>query len=951
MRYPGLEPVGSGPAASGWALAGTDLAEAERVLRRQGTETIELIEVLRRRGCLPQAAQVLQAARRAGPEHVLLTFAEANLRWNESDLQRAKACYSAAFHAWDQAGNQDGRLAAQLGYARCERITVGRTERSTLDAAQRTAAEVHDEDLLADLQRERAAWALIDGEQDAARRLAGGASETHRRTGDLYLAGQADVLVARAWNAGGDENRAIALLQEVRERSVEIGSVDLRLLSVVFLGQILQRGAAPDSDRWQAAEAMLAEEVDGAHDPITRAEILLPLAHLHLAAGAFDQAADELDEYMELYTAAGGNRVSTGNYYKARARLALARGGGGGVIRSVRHTPRLIAAVGAARRDLRRAARSYRDAGLEPGRRSIEWHIGVLDLMAAGRPLKRRASADVANQFDMALEKLVQGERFRTTGRWKAARAAYVEAESRAIACEATAMAVAATACRAEAAYAAGAADEALDAIRSMLRHSEAIRGAVSQGSARGNVGLVARSNYERAAVLAARLGDADLALELVERLRTERLAGLLRSDSQALPDDVRELLAEIDRASSALLGAMPGATVVRSVRSAEVEGAWTGLSADALTERLEFLYAELGRRTSDLFASAVGAVPVDWEAIAAVTQDVLALVTVPDDTGDVVIAVWRSSEGKTAVAVTEVDEDLLLLRDTLVRPGSQGLVDRVGLTASDLHAVGRLLPPELAAALGNASSPVRLVIVPTSWMWAVPFAGVPIGGEGAGLLIDRADIVLAPSIRFFIELAGRRAAGAEHGTGAVSWQAPGSGIVAPEVDALRHHGGETVELSSAAEVREAFVRGGHRYRTAVLAAHGNRKPGMAQAVLDGDRPVLSASDYLDGERMPPRFLSLASCHSGYPGGDDPHEPLGLALAALTAGVQQVVSSSFEMDAYEGPATDCLRRLYTELAHNSDVPAVLCRILREGRHNEEPLYRWAVLSVIGAPEG
>jgi hypothetical protein len=64
-----------------------------------------------------------------------------------------------------------------------------------------------------------------------------------------------------------------------------------------------------------------------------------------------------------------------------------------------------------------------------------------------------------------------------------------------------------------------------------------------------------------------------------------------------------------------------------------------------------------------------------------------------------------------------------------------------------------------------------------------------------------------------------------------------------------------------------------------------------------------------------------------------------------------VVSSSFEMDAYEGPATDCLRRLYTELAHNGDVPAVLCRILREGRHADEPLYRWAVLSVIGAPAG
>ena len=123
--------------------------------------------------------------------------------------------------------------------------------------------------------------------------------------------------------------------------------------------------------------------------------------------------------------------------------------------------------------------------------------------------------------------------------------------------------------------------------------------------------------------------------------------------------------------------------------------------------------------------------------------------------------------------------------------------------------------------------------------------------------------------------------------------------------------------------------------------------------MLDGDgRTVLTAADYVDGSATPPQFLSLASCHSGYPDGDDPHEPLGLALAALGAGVDQVVSSTFELDSRPSPATDCLTALYAALEHTDDVPVALaaaqraCRAMWRGV--EEPLYRWAIICVIGA---
>lgn len=123
------------------------------------------------------------------------------------------------------------------------------------------------------------------------------------------------------------------------------------------------------------------------------------------------------------------------------------------------------------------------------------------------------------------------------------------------------------------------------------------------------------------------------------------------------------------------------------------------------------------------------------------------------------------------------------------------------------------------------------------------------------------------------------------------------------------------------------------------------------QEVCDGTRSVLSAGDYLDGVSGPPALLSLASCHSGFPWDDDPHEPLGLALTALAAGVDQVVSSTFELDAKPGPATECLAHLYTALA-TDDAPArVLGNFQRDSRRRRstavDPLYQWAVLAVIG----
>jgi hypothetical protein len=829
-----------------------------------------------------------------------LALAEANAWWTIGDVKQAMPRYRAALHAWTDAGDRDGRLAALIGLARCDRVVLAGRERPALAEALAAARGVGDEHLLADLRREQAAWALLSDDHVEAARLADAASAVHAAVGDSYLKGLADVLSARAVNAAGDNETAISRILTIRATAVRIDAFDLEQICVVYAGQFLQRGAAPDSDRWRQAMDLLSVGLDAATDPFTRAEMLLPMAQLHLAAAEFDRAETELADYQRLYAIIGGNRLSAANLLKARARLELARAGDN-PWRAATRTPAALRAVHSARRMLRKAARAYEDAGLDSGMHTVMGHLRAIDVLALGS-VRRGGSTGGADRLNTALQQLLEGTRQQAGGDWHRARAAYVEAEAAALDSGATMIAVQAASGRAEVALGAGETAEVLASIRSMLGHAESIRAAVTVGPPRGSVAAVLRSEYERMAVLAARTGAADLLLEIVERLRTERLAGLLRRSAQALPEEVRTLLKQLDDVNAALVTTAPG---VRSVFSASVVDL-AHLPAGELTERLHDLRAELARRTNALFADTYGAVPVDQENILGVRSDVLALLPVLDGETPIVLAVWRAATGESAVTVTPLDREALALRDALNRPGRAGVVDRCNLTSRDLAPVRRMLPAALLATLRDAPHPTRLTVVPSSWLWAVPFAGIPLSDTDSAVLVDVADIALAPSLRMAAELGmrGRNQRGRPHS--AVSWVATRSGISAPEVAALDAHGAGHVRLDSPDAVQGAFVDGGERFRIAVVAAHGNREPGLGHAVTEGGRAVLAAADYLDGGPVPPPVLSLASCHSGYPDSDDPHEPLGLALAALTAGVDHVVSSTFELDSLPGPATTCL---------------------------------------------
>lgn len=939
MKYPGLPAAGDPSGGPGWREAGTDLPAAAAILRRRAKTPavmVMLAEVLRRQAFNDEAREHLTEV----GDLPAVWLATGNTHWAQGNAAMAREPYERALEAWTARGDSEGILAARTGLARCARLNYTSSADVTLTDAIESSSGVRDRHLLADLRRECAAWAFLRGDAELALEHAEAAREIHSSIGDRYLVGLADVLRARAFNAQLERSTAVELMRRQVEVALAIGSQDLKLTAAAYLGQFMQRGVSPDTPEWSESEAVLLDALDESEDAFTRAELLLPLAHLYTASGQLEQAEELLDEYQRLYESLGGNKIAEANVLKARTRLELARVGGLS-LRAIGRAPGAAKQLLKARRGFRRAEKAYREAGLEQGAQSVQWHISLVDLLGARRtPGAMLLPSTGKDHLDRARDALYRAEFARHVGKLRDAGQSYATAEEEAVLANATMFAVAAAAGQADIASMTGQTTDVSRHVRSLVDHAEAIRAAVVVGSARRHVATVLRSHYERALLMVARHNDGRLAIELAERLRTERLAGLLHRRVDRLPEDLVALLTELDQVNEALLVREPG---VRGVRlTAE---ALRGEDGITLAARRDRLHRQLAERTTTLFAETYGAQPFAMEQLTRIDAEILVVIPTTADGTDSIVTIWRELDGTCHAHVTEVGADLAGLRAAVLDPGAR--LARVNLTEHDLLPLRAVLPVRLRDHL--IAAPQRLFIVPTGWLWGIPFAAVPLqsGDSPALVLVDRVDFALIPSLRFAVAAARPRSASSRS---AVSWHDTGSDFEAPELSGLDAHPGGHTSVDDS-QIRRALVHGGDQWRTAVVAAHGNREPGLAHAILSGGRSVMRAADFLDGDAKPPALVSLASCHSGFPDGEDQYEPLGLAVAALTAGARQVISAQIEIDDEAGPMIECLQQLYAGIATEDDAAAVLCEVLRttrsRHRHVLLPLYQWAALTVLG----
>lgn len=944
MKYPHLDPVGAKTADRAWRLAATDLPGAALLSASTDGHVVSVVrhvEILRRIGRSAQGRDLLRALTPDGADVPLVALAIATTFWTQGNGIEAVEPYEEAERGYLAIGDRDGVLAARIGLARAARISYTREKRVRLDAALAAGADCTDVHLLAELDREHAAWDLLVGDHESAMALAERAADVHRSVDDRFLTGSAEVLRARALNAAGDRTAALDLVRTQLATATEIGSDELKMVTVVYLAQFLQRGVAVGGHEWALAKETITNALEEAEDPFTMAELSLPLAHLHTTAGEFAEAQRCLDLYSRCYEAVGGNKIGEANMLKARARLEVARNGGLSV-RGFLRSPRSARALWRARKTFHASARAYEEAGLTAGADGVRWHLDLVDILGSGQSKgARRLTSDARDALDRARDHLLYAEQQNTAGNPAMALESYRTAEAEAVESGATMFAIVAAAGSALMAHALG--DHAATAthIRSAIGHSERIRDAVATGSVRRHIADTVRAQYEHAMLLAAGIGDGDLVMEIAERLRTDRLAGLLRRGDADLPPNLAGLLTEIARVGAALAERDPSQ---RGVRSATAIDDLLDQSPAELRRRRDGLYKRLSEQTNELFADVYGAEPLRMERLAGVRQDVLIAVPVRSAEGDQhIVSVWRSPEGACVATIVPVTDEVVRLREALT---GRERKNRIPLRTGDLTVLSPIMPAAFVRRLRAATEPVELVVIPTGWLWAVPFAALPLSTVDDDLLVDHADVVLTPSLRFLTALQDRDRADTPP-LAAVSWHDPHSDIDAPELDGLTAHPAGHDRITDTAQVVPAFVRGGDRWRSAVLAAHGNREPGLAHAVLTGPSVVLSAADFLNGATTPPPYLSLASCHSGFPSGDDQYEPLGLALAALAAGATHVVSTHFEIGSQDRIVSGCLSSLYQDLPAAHSPTAALATILRDPSLRRLPLYRWAALAVIG----
>ncbi|GAA4495042.1 hypothetical protein GCM10023191_035150 [Actinoallomurus oryzae] len=950
MRYPWLEPVTGDTASPGWRLAGADLPRALRLLDEEdlaeGTvpSAVRVAEALRRAGRCEQALARLEIAgvrATSAADRALLDFCVGMVRWSLAAPGRgAELAFRRSLES--AAGHEPAMIAARLGILRSRRVNAPKGGWGEACALLAAAADVEDPHLLADARRETAAWALLRGEHDRALTLAAEARRTHESAGDRYLAGLADVLTARALSAKGRKDAAVGSLRTCVRVAETIGAVDLYLVVVVFLGQFLQRGVAPDSPDWAEAEAMLRHALTISSDMWTEAEVLLPLAHLWTSAGMVTEAERALERYGLLYRALGGNVIAAANLEKARARLQLVKAGRlpyGGFDAAADRTG--VFRLATVRRTLRRAERLYRRGALRTGADGVRWHRDLLDALSARGSGTGGDGTDAGSEpLDAARAALLNGEKLRSRGRLAASAREFRNALDGAVRAGSTPLAVAAAARRAEVLYASGDLPGAASATRDAIHHAESIRGAVDNGPARAHMARFLRGHYERAALLAARTGDADLALEVVERLRTERLAGLLgQRERIVLPDDVGVLLGELDGLNEEVARRENAGGTIGLRAALDL----AGLDAGELARRIEDVRTRLTEVTGEAFVEIYDDPPAGiGELCADIDHDVLAVVPVSDADGDHVLSVWRSADGRTAVRVVPMDDELRTLRAKLTDTAES---NRVPLTSGDLGGASGTLPTELVAHLRAAPEPRSLTVIPGGWLWGLPFCALPLG---TGLLVDHADVTLLPSLRAGAILR-RRGPGTRLDAAAFYADATMTGTA--DLRALAGFPGGCTELRDQSAARAAVTRGADTYRLTVLAAHGDRQPGLAQSVVSSTgNAIVSAAHFLAAGTRPPRQLSFATCHGLYPENDNPHEPLGLALCALTAGTESMISAHFEVDFGPSLAGDILSAVYLAMAEGERPSSALARAQRGVPDRaRQPLSRWAVLAVLGTP--
>ncbi|WP_406356316.1 CHAT domain-containing protein [Streptomyces sp. NBC_00658] len=427
-------------------------------------------------------------------------------------------------------------------------------------------------------------------------------------------------------------------------------------------------------------------------------------------------------------------------------------------------------------------------------------------------------------------------------------------------------------------------ASESLPLVDEGLRALESLRGVLRRSLLRGGLAVQLEDVYSWALDSLTRMAEAhpaagETAAVLVESLRRDALATVLRTGAKVLDPDLAQLLSDID-AEEEHAAKQGSGTVGRRDNRERV----ARLRSDAYATA----YLPSTVTMADIRHSAAGAHVLAYRLTTNATGVRGHVVWTPPDAAPRLNSVTiTDSEALAALGLRAPEQHDLLVQESQ-HPGKPATLVWCGLAEA-------LLPASMRAELAHHSTeaPMRLVIVPDGPLTAVPWAGLRL--EDGRYLVEAAVVQLTSSLSLIADPDG-----------------PGH---IPRKQASSHRGGEgrilfhrdaqtpdsTAELLNAVgAVCEARTRpaiqaalNGRDLDGAYFSVHGDATDHGHELGL-GDGSILSTDSALG--MWWPAWVVFASCIVGRLNLQTGHEPEGLATSCLLGGASTVIAGVVKVE-------------------------------------------------------
>jgi CHAT domain-containing protein len=245
-----------------------------------------------------------------------------------------------------------------------------------------------------------------------------------------------------------------------------------------------------------------------------------------------------------------------------------------------------------------------------------------------------------------------------------------------------------------------------------------------------------------------------------------------------------------------------------------------------------------------------------------------------------------------------------------------------------------------------------RLIIIPHAELHYLPFAALLGGEDRESFLVERFEIVYAPSVSVWLRLGDRELGPTSSTVLAVAPRSASLPGTLSEVELIqRHYGSRTSLLTDRAATESIFRRAAPQHGIVHLATYGvlnRRNPLFSYVQLRSDSTHDGRLEAFEAYALGlhPNLLVLSACETGLAAGATTDVPLGdewlgLVQAFLSAGAGSVLATQWRVN--DDATARFMDLFYGQLIGTRSVATALAqaqRVFLSHTESRSPLY-WA----------